>query len=108
MYETIEQSQGHDGSRSAAPTPQVRIPHSIPLIPGGPTVMYPQQLMPVLATDQRDIEAIGEAAASETKMLGVFAQFPQIGGNYEGELHKLGTAATIVRMAKAPDGTVHA
>ena len=109
MNKTIQHSQNREVTRNGSPpTPQIRIPHSIPLIPGGSTVMYPQQLMPVLATEQRDIEAIGEAAASEAKMLGVFAQCPQTGGDYEGELHQLGTAATIVRMAKAPDGTVHA
>ncbi len=109
MSETIEQPQtGAEKPKSAVPTPQVRVPELIPLIPAGSTVMYPQQLMPVLATEARDIEAIGEAAASEAKMLGVFAQRAQTDGNYEGDLLPMGTAASIVRMAKAPDGTVHA
>jgi len=43
------------------------------------------------------------------QVLGLFAQKagPEE-GQYSGELHDVGTAASIVRMAKAPDGTVHA
>ncbi len=89
--------------------PQMRIPDVIPVIGSGSTVMYPQQLMPVLATEEKDIKAVNDAAAAEVQVLGVFAQ--QAGpeeGQYNGELHDVGTATTIVRMAKAPDGTVHA
>jgi ATP-dependent Lon protease len=89
--------------------PQMRIPDDIPVIGSGSTVMYPQQLMPVLATEERDIKAVDDAASAEVQVLGVFAQ--QAGaeeGQYDGGLRDVGTAATIVRMAKAPDGTVHA
>jgi len=89
--------------------PQMRIPDVIPVIGSGSTVMYPQQLMPVLATEERDIKAVDDAAAAEVQVLGLFAQKagPEE-GQYEGELRDVGAAASIVRMAKAPDGTVHA
>jgi ATP-dependent Lon protease len=88
-------------------TPQVPIPDSVPIIGSGSTIMYPQQLMPVLATEEADIKAID--AAAESKVLGLFAQKPgPEEGQYEGELYDVGTAAMIVRMAKAPDGSVHA
>ncbi len=70
--------------------------------------MYPQQLLPLLATEEQDIKAVGEAAASETKMVGVFTQHLIEDERYEGEMYQLGTAATIARMATAPDGAVHA
>ena len=41
-------------------------------------------------------------------MVGVFPQHVLDEDRYEGDLYQLGTAATIVRMATAPDGTVHA
>ncbi len=44
--------------------PQVRVPEAIPVIGSGSTVMYPQQLMPVLATEEKDIKAIDDAAAA--------------------------------------------
>jgi len=89
--------------------PQIRIPESIPLIGSGSTVMYPQQLMPVLASEEKDIKAIDDAAAAEAKIVGLFSQQPGPDeGRYDGELNRIGTAASIVRMAKAPDGSVHA
>src|SRR5688572_24056853 len=90
------------------PSVQPAIPDLLPLIPGGSTVMYPQQLLPLLATEDQDIKAVGEAAGSDAKMVGVFTQHVLADDRYEGELYQLGTAATIVRMATAPDGAVHA
>lgn len=84
------------------------IPSVVPVIPSGGTIMYPQQLMPVLATEERDVRAIDEAATSDVKMVGVFPQELTEEGKHEGELRNVGTAAIIVRMAKAPDGSVHA
>jgi len=105
----MEHAETQPQTRSkASPTAQPRIPEILPLIPGGGTVMYPQQLLPLLATEEQDIKAVGEAAASATKMVGVFTQHVLEDERYEGELHQLGTAATIVRMATAPDGAVHA
>src|SRR5574341_2111733 len=108
MSETSEQPQASETTRARAAAPHVRIPETLPLIPGGSTVMYPQQLMPVLATEQRDIQAISEASTSDAKMVGVFPQKVNDNGGHEGDLCAMGTAAAIVRMAKAPDGTVHA
>ncbi|HEV8575400.1 MAG TPA: endopeptidase La [Dehalococcoidia bacterium] len=105
----MEQAQTRQQTRSrATASAQPRIPELLPLIPGGGTVMYPQQLLPLLATDEQDIKAVGEAAASEAKMVGVFTQHVLEAERYEGEMYQLGTAATIVRMATAPDGVVHA
>jgi len=88
--------------------PQGTVPERIPIILSASTVMYPQQLMPVLATQQRDIQAIDNAASTEAKVLGVFPQQATKEGVYDGPPCPIGTAAAIVRMAKAPDGSVHA
>jgi ATP-dependent Lon protease len=85
-----------------------QIPPVMPAIPSGSTVMYPQQLVPVLATEERDIRAIDDTASSEGKMIAIFPQRAIAEGHYEGDLLPVGTAATIVRMAKGPDGAIHA
>jgi len=89
------------------PTPGA-VPDRVPIILSSANVMYPQQLVPVLATEQRDIQAIDYAAADEAKVLGVFSQQASDDGAHEGGPRPIGTAAAIVRMAKAPDGSVHA
>ncbi len=90
---------------SGAPPPEV-----LPVIASGSNVVYPQQLMPVLATEERDIRAIDAAAAAEGKALAIFSQEPPAAGAdaAAARFHDIGTSATVVRMAKAPDGSVHA
>jgi ATP-dependent Lon protease len=97
----------------STPTPaedpvEVRFPDTLAVILSSGTVMYPQQLMPVLATEQSDILAVDLAAASESKLIAVFSQQSSSEGAHSGPPYEIGTAASIVRMAKAPDGTVHA
>ena len=84
------------------------LPDDLPVIASGSTVLYPQQLVPIVATEERDVKAIDEAASSEEKMLAVLPQKMADGGKYEGDLRGVGATATIVRMAKAPDGSIHA
>ncbi len=105
----MEQPQTRQHTRSKAiPSARPRIPELLPLIPGGGTVMYPQQLLPLLATEEQDIKAVSEADSSDAKMVGVFPQHLLEDERYEGDLYQLGTAASIVRMATTPDGNVHA
>jgi len=80
-----------------------RVPDELPIISSGSTVVYPQQLMPLLASEEKDIMAVDAAAISEAKFVGIFSD-----GDGDDPYHEIGTAAAIVRMAKAPDGSVHA
>jgi len=88
--------------------PAVRVPEVLPVLPSGGTVVYPFQLVPVLAAQERDIRAVDEAAASPAKMVGIFAQKAVEDGHYHGELFEVGTAAIVSRMVKAPDGSINA
>jgi ATP-dependent Lon protease len=100
-----------EAEASAPPTvnaADLRFPDSLAVILSSGTVMYPQQLMPVLATEQSDVLAVDQAAASESKLIAVFPQKASSEGQHDGPPNEIGTAATIVRMAKSPDGTVHA
>jgi ATP-dependent Lon protease len=88
--------------------PPTRVPDVLPALASGGTVVYPSQLIPVFANREKDIRAIDEAAASTVKMMAIFAQKASAEGGYQSDLHSVGTAAAIMRMAKAPDGTTHA
>ncbi|HUF54191.1 MAG TPA: endopeptidase La [Dehalococcoidia bacterium] len=92
-----------------APPPEpegTQLPEIIPVIPSGTNVVYPQQLMPVMAIEERDIKAIDEAASAVGKLLAIFTEQESDDGKLR--LQEVGTVATVVRMAKAPDGSVHA
>lgn len=88
--------------------PAARVPEVVPVLPSGGTVVYPFQLVPILAAQERDIRAVDEAASSPAKMVGIFAQKPTEDGHYHGDLYEVGTAAIVARMVKAPDGSINA
>ena len=99
-------TQAEETEPKGAPAP--RVPEVLPVLPSGGTVVYPFQLVPILAAQERDIRAVDEAAASPAKMVGIFAQKPSEDGHYHGDLYEVGTAATVSRMVKAPDGSINA
>lgn len=99
-------SQAPEAETKVRPT--IRVPDMLPALASGGTVVYPSQLIPVFANQEKDIRAIDEAAASTVKMMAIFAQKAAEEGRYESDLYSVGTAAAIMRMAKAPDGTTHA
>jgi ATP-dependent Lon protease len=93
-----------------APRPEeLVLPDVLPVIPSGTNVVYPQQLMPIMAVEERDKRAIDEVASSEGKLVAIFSEPDDDEGSKGGlRLRDVGTVAAIVRMAKAPDGSVHA
>jgi ATP-dependent Lon protease len=101
-------SQAPEAEAEAKARTPVRVPDVLPVLASGGTVVYPSQLIPVFANLEKDTRAIDEAAASTVKMVGIFAQKPAEEGRHQSDLHGVGTAAAIMRMAKAPDGTIHA
>jgi ATP-dependent Lon protease len=82
-----------------------RVPDVLPIISSGATIIYPQQLMPLLANEEHDIKAIDAAASSAAKFVGVFSHTDS---DKKPSFREIGTAAGVVRMAKAPDGSIHA
>jgi len=100
--------------KKPAPEPATRpeeltLPDVLPVIPSGTNVVYPQQLMPIMAVEERDKRAIDEVASSEGKLVAIFSEPDDDEGSKGGlRLRDVGTVASIVRMAKAPDGSVHA
>ena len=86
---------------------EVTVPEELSIIPGGPGAVFPAMMVPVAVTSEKTIKLIDEAVAGE-KLVGVFAQRQDSEEEPPSNLYELGTAASIVRMLKMPDGTVHA
>src|SRR5438270_7558 len=65
-------------------------------------------VVPLMTADDPDVRAVDDAVTSGHRIVAVVAQQPDAEGNYTGELRQVGTAAQILRMAKAPNGTLQA
>ncbi|HLZ73106.1 MAG TPA: endopeptidase La [Dehalococcoidia bacterium] len=87
---------------------QLRIPDVLPVLRTGASVLYPAIVVPLVTSDEADVRAVDEAVTTPERLVAVVAQQQGEEGVYDAEIQPIGTAAQIVRMAKAPNGTLQA
>ncbi len=85
-----------------------KIPEILPALASGPVVLFPGLLIPLASSEEPTVQAVIEAAASPAKMLAIFAQKLGPDGQPTNEIYSTGTAANVLRMARAPTGAVQA
>ncbi|MBM4445343.1 MAG: endopeptidase La [Chloroflexi bacterium] len=83
----------------------VTVPGELPIIPVGENMVFPSIIVP-LATDKRSVVQLIDAALSDNKVVGIFAQRTAAERLTAADLHPIGSAALIARMFKIPDGSV--
>jgi len=85
---------------------EISIPEIVPVIPST-DIIYPSMVVPMAIGEEKTIKLIDEAATGD-KIVGLFVQQPGVEQPPPANLYKVGTAATILRMFKMPDGSVRA
>jgi ATP-dependent Lon protease len=85
---------------------QQKLPDSLPVLPLRDIVIFPYMIVPLFVQRERSIRAV-EHALAENRMIMLVAQRDlekeePIGG----DLYNYGTAASIMRMLKMPDGRI--
>ena len=109
MIDEKEAEQGlQEGPDKDKPEESFKVPQALPALASGAIVLFPGLMVPLVSAEEPIVQAVIEAAASASKMLGIFAQKPGPDGQPTGDLYSVGTAANILRMARAPTGTVQA
>ncbi len=81
-----------------------QIPEMIGILPLKNTVMYPLTVVPLSIGEKSSIALVDEAV-SGTKIIGCVAMKDPAGSRTPDNLFEYGTAVTILRMMKMPDGT---
>src|SRR5215510_1794919 len=82
-------------------------PDGMILLPVRQTVLFPGIVLPLAIGRKSSIAAAQEAVRSQ-RMLGVILQIdPAVEEPTPEQLHKVGTAAQVLRYVTAPDGTHH-
>jgi ATP-dependent Lon protease len=100
--------QQQDGGEPQQPEELFKIPEVLPGLASGAIVLFPGLMVPLASSDEPVVQAVTEATASPSKMLALFAQKLGPDGQPTGELYSIGTAANVLRMARAPTGAVQA
>jgi len=88
-------------------TTEVTVPGELNIIAEGQGVVFPAMIVPIAVTDEKTIKLIDDAVAGG-KVVGMFSKRPGVEGPPSASLHQTGTASSIVRMLKMPDGSVRA
>src|SRR5260370_10609020 len=102
MANQTDQEQADKGE-SRAPLP----PDNMIVLPVRQTVLCPGIVLPLAIARQSSIAAAQEAVRSQ-RMLGVILQTdPAVEEPTPEQVHRVGTAAQVLRYVTAPDGTHH-
>src|SRR5215469_12966545 len=101
MAEQAEQKTADQGGQPPLP------PDGMILLPVRQTVLFPGIVLPLSIGRKSSIAAAQEAVRSQ-RMLGVILQTdPAVEEPTPEQLHRVGTAAQVLRYVTAPDGTHH-
>ena len=96
------------GGEPQGPEEAFKVPEVLPALASRAVVLFPGLMVPLASADEAIVQAVVEAAASPSKMLALFAQKTGTDGQPTDELYTVGTAANVLRMARAPTGAVQA
>ncbi len=87
---------------------QEAIPEKLPVVPTMDVVVFPHMIVPLLVLDEKIISGINQSLR-ESKMILLLAAKNQVdsqGAIGTGDLYKVGTLASIMRLIKIPEGGV--
>jgi len=85
---------------------QMPIPQDLPILPLRNTVVFPLTVLPLSAEQARSIRLVDDAVVGD-RIIGLVAmKDPTVEQPGPDEVYKIGTAALIHRLLKAPDGSV--
>lgn len=78
----------------------------LPVLPLRDVVVYPHMVIPLFVGREKSIEAL-DAAMSDDKRIMLAAQTSaSVDEPSDGDIHRVGTIATILQLLKLPDGTI--
>jgi len=87
-------------------TNNIELPSTIPVLPLRGLVVYPFTAVPLTVGQPRSIKLVDEIMSSDRLIGLVASKNPDIENPEPEDLYEIGTAATIHRLFRAPDGTI--
>ncbi len=80
--------------------------HQVPLLPLRDIVVFPTMVVPLFIGRERSIAALEHAMGQEKFVLLCTQKDARRDEPKEGEIHRVGTLASILQLLRLPDGTV--
>ncbi len=83
-----------------------KLSDELSILPLKGNIVFPSLIIPLVITDQRYAKLIDDTLMGG-KAIGLFAQkLPEVDNPNPDDIYKIGTAATILKMLRFPDGSV--
>lgn len=83
-----------------------RIPNELPILPLRGLVVYPQTAMPLNIGQPRSVRLVDEVVTGERLIGLVASRNPELETPGPDDIYRVGTMAAILRLFRAPDGTI--
>jgi ATP-dependent Lon protease len=96
MIFRLNRTKGEEGGRR----------HHLPLLPLRDIVVFPTMVVPLFIGREKSIAALEHAMGQEKYVLLCTQKDARRDEPKEGEIHRVGTLASILQMLRLPDGTV--
>ena len=85
---------------------RLEVPSVLPILPLRGLVIYPMTAVPIRVGQPRSVRLVDDAV-SDNKIIGLVAsRDPELDAPGKDDVYRIGTAAAVHRLAKAPDGTL--
>jgi ATP-dependent Lon protease len=78
----------------------------VPVLPLRDVVVYPHMVIPLFVGRHKSIQALDAAMAADKQVLLVAQRSAEVDDPNLGDVHSVGTLATILQLLKLPDGTL--
>lgn len=78
----------------------------LPVLPLRDVVVYPHMVIPLFVGREKSIDALDAAMSVDKRILLATQTSAAVDEPAEGDIHKVGTVATILQLLKLPDGTI--
>jgi ATP-dependent Lon protease len=83
------------------------VPLNLPILPLKNTVIFPLTVFPLVVQKPRSVRLIDDAVVADRQVVLVALRDPEVEEAAPEDLYTVGTLATIHRLARTPDGTLH-
>ena len=83
-----------------------QLPEVLPVLPLRDMVLFPYIILPLSVAREKSIQAVDRSLAENRLLMLVSQRDPALEDPGEADLYEIGTAASITRMLKLPDGRI--
>ena len=103
---TVKEDAEQDEEKGAEKSLEDAIPSVLPILPLRGVVVYPMTAVPLTVGQPRSVKLIDEVTSGKRIVGLVASKDPDLETPGPDQLYRVGTAAAVHRLMRAPDGTV--